>query len=73
MPPPPPPMCASILPMLLCLMLDDFEFHYSMVSGHTETISDLQWNPSGSNLVSVDNNGVFKLWAMKVINAFNTN
>ncbi|CAB3978428.1 mediator of RNA polymerase II transcription subunit 16 isoform X1 [Paramuricea clavata] len=38
---------------------------YSMVSGHTETITDLQWNPSGSNLLSVDNSGVFKLWCMK--------
>ena len=38
----------------------------SMVSGHSDTITDLQWNSSGTNLLSVDNGGVFKLWAMKV-------
>ena len=38
---------------------------YSTVSGHAETITDLQWSPSGSNLLSVDNSGVFKLWCMK--------
>ena len=43
---------------------------YSIVSGHEGTITDLQWSPSGSNLLSVDKNGVFKLWGMKVHNLF---
>ncbi|XP_028400327.1 mediator of RNA polymerase II transcription subunit 16-like [Dendronephthya gigantea] len=38
---------------------------FSMVSGHSDTITDLQWNSSGTNLLSVDNSGVFKLWGMK--------
>uniref|UniRef100_G3PJB4 Mediator of RNA polymerase II transcription subunit 16 n=1 Tax=Gasterosteus aculeatus aculeatus TaxID=481459 RepID=G3PJB4_GASAC len=37
---------------------------YSISSGHTEVISCLEWDQSGSRLLSADGNGQIKCWSM---------